>query len=81
MEKSNKTFFLKTPVGKLISFTCPLTKNIKTIKEIIKDKEGFNQNKYYLTYKSRYLYDKNTLEDYNVQENDTIFINVYMCGD
>lgn len=81
MEKQDKTFFLKTPIGKLIPLTCPITKTIKSIKEFIEDHEGIKPNYCYLTHHSRHLDDENTLEDYNIHEHDTIFINIYMRGD
>jgi len=75
------TIFLRTPYGKMISLTCPLTSTIQFIKEKIKDMEAIYPDSCYLTYKSRHIDDENTLEDYNVQEHDTIFINIYMRGD
>jgi len=81
MDSKSLTIFIRTPIGKMISLSCPLNWPIKSIKEFIKDHECINSTQYYLAYKSRCMTDENTLEDYNVQEHDTIFINIYMRGD
>lgn len=81
MERKELTFFLKTPIGKLIQLTCPITNTIQWLKEKIEDSEGIKPDRYYMTYGGHRLEMENTLEDYNVQKHDTIFINILMRGD
>jgi len=81
MESKSVTIFLKNPIGKIISLTCPLNSTVEWIKEKIKDREAIASNNCYLTYCYKRLDEKNTLEDYNVQEHETISINIYLRGD
>jgi len=81
MERTELLIFLKTPIGKMISLNCPLTTTIKSIKEIIKDSEAIPPSHCWLMYRGKSLDEKNTLKDYNVQEHDTIHINIYLRAD
>lgn len=79
MEDKPLTILITTGISKPFLLECTLKSTIDWIKEKIEDHEGIRRGRYYLTYHGKCLNDKNTLEDYNFQAYDTMWVNIRLC--
>ncbi|ARF12466.1 hypothetical protein Klosneuvirus_6_28 [Klosneuvirus KNV1] len=75
------TIYLKTMTNKNLTLTCPKTTTIKSIKQWLQDREGIPTSMGIFIYSGAKLEDGDTLEKYDIQNNDTISIILKMRGD
>ena len=66
--------YVKTAQGKTITIDVTLKDTIENLKNKIQDKEGIAPENQVLTYDDKPLQDGNTLADYNIEKEKTIFM-------
>lgn len=81
LNQDDITIYLKLNTGKIITLMCKKTITIRSIKQILQDREGIPMSMGNLCYVGELLLDDSTLEKYNIQNNDTIIIILNMRGD
>ena len=74
MSLSAMQIFVKMPTGKHITLEVEPTDRIEDVKVKIQDKEGILPEHYQLIYAGKCLEDGNTLQDYSVQKDATLYL-------
>ena len=74
MSLSAMQIFVKMPTGKHITLEVEPTDRIEDVKVKIQDKEGTLPEHYQLIYAGKCLEDGNTLQDYSVQKDATLYL-------
>ena len=66
--------FVKTPTGNTITLEIEPTDFIKEVKVKIQDEEGLLPDEQVLVFAGKTLEDENTLQDYNIQKESTLYL-------
>jgi ubiquitin len=72
--------FVKTLTGKTITIEMEQSDNIATMKQKIMDKEGIGVEQQRLIFAGKQLEDTRTLQDYSLQEGNTVHLVLRLRG-
>jgi ubiquitin C len=72
--------FIKNLIGTIISFDINSTDTIYDIKYKIQEKDGILVEYQRLNFNGKQLYDERTLEDHNIQNDDTLYLYLRLIG-
>ncbi len=72
--------FIKNLIGNIISFDINSTDTIYDIKYKIQEKDGILVEYQRLNFNGKQLYDERTLEDHNIQNDDTLYLYLRLIG-
>lgn len=74
------TFYCKTLTGSTITLESESNGSIYNLKQQIQNREGINMNKQILIFEGKQLQNINTLEDYDIQSDSTIYLTIGLVG-
>jgi hypothetical protein len=72
--------FIKNLIGNIISFDINSTDTIYDIKYKIQEKDGILVEYQRLNFNGKQLYNERTLEDHNIQNDDTLYLYLRLIG-
>jgi len=72
--------FVKNLLGNTIIIEIDSNNTIADLKKIINEKDGILPEYQRLTFKGKELYDARTLEDHDIQNEDTLYIYLRLIG-
>lgn len=81
MSSKEITIQLKTLTGKNLSYVCSKSTTIKIVKQWLEDYEGIPVHLSIFIYNGKPLDDDDTMEYYDIKNNDTITVILKMRGD
>lgn len=70
--------FIKTLLGKIITLDVELSNTIQTVYEKIQEMEGIPSEQQWLIFGGHHLEDNKTLADYQIQNQSTLHIVIYL---